>query len=273
MGTSRPAGPLCSSMQAEPIDEGTVPRFVTSSPRPLCQESRSSAERTEFFMRLAAARQAVKNLLRLCQSPKRGLTDRDYEAEARSLGVDVPAIRAVAAVEAPRGAFDEHGRPVILFERHHFHRLTSGAHSRRHPGISSASAGGYGKFSAQYAKLEEAYGLDAPAALKAASWGRFQIMGSNFAEAGFSSVEEMVATMMQSERAQLGAFSRFIASDRRMLEALRKKDWAGFAARYNGPGYARNRYDERLSAEYQKLVGEEQSKHGVAQPVQGRTRP
>ena len=35
-----------------------------------------------------------------------------------------------------------------------------------------------------------------------------------------------------------------------MLVALQKKDWKAFARLYNGPAYAQNRYDEKLSTAY-----------------------
>ena len=35
-----------------------------------------------------------------------------------------------------------------------------------------------------------------------------------------------------------------------MLAALQKKDWKAFACLYNGPAYAQNRYDEKLSTAY-----------------------
>jgi hypothetical protein len=39
------------------------------------------------------------------------------------------------------------------------------------------------------------------------------------------------------------------------VQYLRDKDWAGFARRYNGPAYAENKYDEKLSAAYEKFLG------------------
>lgn len=33
---------------------------------------------------------------------------------------------------------------------------------------------------------------------------------------------------------------------------LQRKDWAGFARGYNGPGYAKNRYDIKLANAYKK---------------------
>ena len=145
------------------------------------------------------------------------------------------------------------GRPRILFERHYFHRLTSGRYDKKHGRISARLSGGYGKFSVQYAKLEEAYGLAPDAALRSASWGRFQIMGNNHRAAGFATVDAFVEAMMQSEVAQLNAFVSFVASDKTMLSALRRKDWAAFAKAYNGAGYRKNLYDEKLEAAYQRL--------------------
>ena len=34
------------------------------------------------------------------------------------------------------------------------------------------------------------------------------------------------------------------------LAALQKKDWKAFARLYNGPAYAQNRYDEKLSTAF-----------------------
>ena len=43
---------------------------------------------------------------------------------------------------------------------------------------------------------------------------------------------------------------RFIRENRSMLAALQKKDWKAFARLYNGPAYAQNGYDEKLSKAY-----------------------
>jgi hypothetical protein len=185
-----------------------------------------------------------------CRSPVTGLSDADYSSAATSLGVEIAAIKAVAEVETSGKAFDESGRPRILFERHYFHRLTSGKYSAKHPDISNATAGGYGKFSAQYGKLKQAFKLDPDAALSSASWGRFQIMGDNFRAAGFTSVKAFVIAMTTAESEHLKAFTSFVASNKAMLAALRKKDWAAFAAAYNGPGYKKNNYDTKMEAAY-----------------------
>lgn len=190
-------------------------------------------------------------------TPHRGLYDADFARAAATLGALPAAVQAVADVETSGNAFDERGRPRILFERHYFHRFTNGRYDGSHPAISAATPGGYGKFSEQYGKLEIAYGLDAEAALRSASWGRFQIMGDNHAAAGFASVRAFVAALVQSEAAHLDAFVAFVAANRPMAEALRTRDWASFARRYNGPAYAKNCYDAKLAdacARYSKAA-------------------
>jgi hypothetical protein len=102
------------------------------------------------------------------RSPSLGLSDDDYNKSATSLGVEIAAIKAVAEVETNGKAFDESGRPRILFERHYFHNLTSGKYSASHPDISNSVAGGYGLFAAQYGKLERAFKLNPDAALRSA---------------------------------------------------------------------------------------------------------
>jgi N-acetylmuramidase-like protein len=195
----------------------------------------------------------VSFLFRMCLNPKLGLDEDAYDRAAKALDVEVNAIKAVADVETKGNAFDEEGRPRILYERHYFHELTHGRYDKHHPTVSSATRGGYGKFSIQYKKLEEAYALDPTAALKSASWGRFQIMGRYFQAAGFASVQLFVLSLTRSEENHLIAFTNFVKADKSANKALKKKDWATFARHYNGPGYKDNKYDTKLEEAYKKL--------------------
>jgi hypothetical protein len=181
------------------------------------------------------------------------LAEADFVAAAVALGCETNAIKTVAKVESSRAAFDELGRPTILYERHLFHRLTGGRFDS-HPDLSNREAGGYGKFSAQYGKLERAYALDPEASLKACSWGMFQILGMNYKESGFAAVNEFVQAMCRTEAAHLNAFISFIKAHPGMQTALGARDWAGFARRYNGPAYHKNRYDERMAEAYRQLA-------------------
>ncbi|MBW1252753.1 N-acetylmuramidase domain-containing protein [Pantoea allii] len=168
---------------------------------------------------------------------------------AKELGCEIAAIKSVVLTETPRGAFDENGRPTILYERHYFHRLTNGKYDSD-PEISNKNSGGYGKFSAQYGKLNKAIALDKNAALQSASWGAFQIMGENYRAAGFGSVNDFVKSM-ETVQGQLDAFVNFIKNTPNLLPALQNKQWSTFARTYNGPKYRQNDYDNKLANNYQ----------------------
>lgn len=53
-------------------------------------------------------------------------------------------------------------------------------------------------------------------------------------------------------REATGAFVAF-RRHANLAAALREKRWADFARGYNGPGYAANKYDQKLQAAYEKL--------------------
>ncbi len=184
---------------------------------------------------------------------KETLTEADFQAAAKELGCEVAAIKAVSEVEAPRGGFLSDGRVRILFERHKFHEFTGGRFSAGHPDISNRKPGGYGAEGAhQYVRFSKAFRLDPQAAMKSASWGKFQIMGFNHLAAGFSTVDAFVDAMKVSEGEQLKAFVSVIKAWG-LAGALRRLDWAGFAGPYNGPQYKKNRYDTKMAAAHRKF--------------------
>jgi N-acetylmuramidase len=238
-----------------PID-GTLATFLGTSPDVVGRGVFQSMFPLQSQINRSAAEPDVSLLFNACFAPKPGLKEQDYVDAAKTLGVDVPSIKAVAEVETQGNAFDDYNRPRILFERHYFHRLTGGAFAAKHPVISRKSSGGYGKFSAQYGKLQEAYGLNQNAALMSASWGRFQIMGENFGAAGHGSVKAFVMAMTKGEREHLLAFTRFVASNANLLKALRSGDWAAFARGYNGPRYKKNKYDEKMKTAYERYLAQ-----------------
>jgi N-acetylmuramidase len=178
------------------------------------------------------------------------LSSDGLSAIATKLGVFVPEIWTVLAVETSGCGYLADGRPQILFERHVFHRLTNGKFDDGQ--ISDPSPGGYGPRGAnQYDRLAAAIANDRLAALQSASWGIGQVMGFNFRAAGFTNVEDMIAAMSQSEDQQLLAMASFLIATG-LHRPLQAHDWASFARGYNGPNYAINRYDIRLNGEFQK---------------------
>ncbi len=72
-------------------------------------------------------------------------------------------------------------------------------------------------------------------------------MGFHWQHLGYDSARHYVECMHRGERDHLDAFVRFIGKDRRLHDSLRDQDWARFARYYNGPAYARNRYDEKMA--------------------------
>lgn len=178
----------------------------------------------------------------------------DFQRVAASLGCEWEAVAAVAEVESgPLGGFGQDGRPIILFERHLFSRHTNSRFDASHPGVSSRTPGGYPPSqSARWDQLAQAYALDNEAALKSASWGRFQVLGQNYPNGGHANAHAFVSSMARSEQGQLQSFVDFVRANG-LADELQRKDWVGFASRYNGPGYAQFQYDTKMAQAYARL--------------------
>ena len=179
------------------------------------------------------------------------LTDVDYNKAAIILGVDVATIKAVAEIESKGEGFLNNGKPKILFEGHWFSKFTGGAHDKDNPTISykTWTKKNYLGNEKEYSRLNAAISLDKAAALKSASWGKFQIMGFNHKQCGYQDVESFVTDMYKSEHYHLMAFVRLIKSMKWDAQ-LKAKDWKGFAKKYNGPGYEKNKYDIKIQQAY-----------------------
>lgn len=168
------------------------------------------------------------------------------------LGLKIPELLAVIHVETAGCGYLADRRPQILFERHIFHSQTGGRFDAQAPDISSPTPGGYQFGADEYPRLAKAFQLDPQAAQKSASWGIGQIMGFNFAAAGYNTVNHMVQGAMASEDEQLKAMAAFLKSTG-LHRALAAHDWTGFARGYNGPAFAQNRYDVKLAAAFQQF--------------------
>lgn len=181
------------------------------------------------------------------------LTEKDFVAAAATLNCSVAAIKAVCEVEAPRGGFLPSDEIAILFERHQFSKRTGRKFDISHPLISNPKAGGYKGGQAEHTRLAEAVALDRNAALESTSWGKFQIMGFNYAPAGFADLQSFINAMSQGEPEHLTAFVAFIQHEG-MAVFLRNAKWADFARRYNGANYAINSYDVKLAAAHSNFM-------------------
>jgi hypothetical protein len=184
------------------------------------------------------------------------LTEQDFQDAATALGCDVAAIKAVCQVEAPRGGFNPDGTPTTLFEGHKFFKYTNGRFAVAAPDLCFKvwTRAHYGKgWQAEQERLQRAIALDRDAAIKSASWGKFQIMGFNHSMVGHDTLQGFVNAMYAGEREQLLAFVRYVQTAG-LASALKEQDWAGFARGYNGPGYAENNYDTKMAAAFDKFT-------------------
>lgn len=202
----------------------------------------------------------------------KSLSPQGLQAAADELGIELAAIRAVDEVESRGDGFTDDGHVKVLFERHKFHSFTHGRFDLLHPNISSPKAGGYGSEKSQYSRFSQAFALDPIAAMKSASWGRYQIMGFNHEAAGFQSVGEFVDAMKIGEDEQLKAFVKLIKAWG-LAPELRQHDWASFARQYNGAAYKKNRYDEKLAEAYEKFKHEPLVTDPVTEPKPPEVKP
>jgi hypothetical protein len=205
-----------------------------------------------------------------------GIAAKNLQMLSEGLSIEPAVVRAVVEIEASGrgflpeptvtpGGVDVSGRPVIQFEGHCFWQYLV---NLKEPSLSPTKLLNenenyvdilYPKWTKKYMlsgdkewdQLLRARGVHEGGADESASWGMFQIMGFNYGACGCGSINQYVR-MMESERGQCEAFMNFIQNNGPIWKALKNKDWAGFAYRYNGPGYAKNQYDVKLQKRYER---------------------
>lgn len=174
-------------------------------------------------------------------------TAADFAAAGTKIGCEVAVIHALWAVEASGRGFRNDGSLARRFEPH------------KMPGSTMTWRDSLKISEAQREQMfQEAYAQAPDAALTATSWGGSQILGENYAAAGFASVRDMVLAMAASEAAHLTATVTLCIAWG-IDGALRARDWAAFAKRWNGEGQPEI-YAAKLESAY-RAVG------GVASPV------
>lgn len=193
------------------------------------------------------------------------LTNEMIKDLAIRLGLEPALLKAVQLVEAAgRDGFLADGRPQILFEGHIMYKEVHKKFPdrdlaylcKRYSTIffpkwdKSKYLGGVH----EYKRLKLAKEIDEECALKSASWGMFQIMGFNHKICGCQDVYDFVHKVSESHEKQLELMYYFMHNSG-CLKNLKEKDWAGFAKKYNGPGYAQNAYDQKLRNAYENFKG------------------
>ena len=189
------------------------------------------------------------------------IQESDYVWAGEYLGCSSAAVHAVVEVETGgRSGFLSSGNPQVLFEGHIFWRelkergIDPEKYASSDPDIvyKSWDKSKYKGGESEWARLEKAMKISRPAAICSASFGLFQILGNNYSLCLCKSPEEFFNKMCESEILQFSLGLAFIEKSG-LSPYLASKDWAGFAKRYNGPGYASNSYDTKLAQSYKKF--------------------
>jgi hypothetical protein len=175
----------------------------------------------------------------------------DYQLAANEIGCEVAVIQAIASVESNGVGYDTAGRIIIRFEGHAFKKLTKGKYDKSNPELSYPYSQ-WRKRRHGRNEFNAAFALDPIAAMQATSWGLFQIMGFNFKFCGFKTVNEFVDFVSKSETNQVIAMIRLMES-KGLARAMKNKDWATIARKWNGSDNAINSYPLKLAAAYDKF--------------------
>ena len=173
---------------------------------------------------------------------------------ARRWACEPAAVLAVIEVESAGRIFATvRGRsePLIRWEGHWFHRLLAEPRrtAARRAGLAHPKAGRVRNPASQrgrWALLDRAVAIDRRAALSSCSWGLGQVMGFHWRRLGFASADALVAEARRGAAGQIALMARFVDAED-LAPLLGKRDWHGFARRYNGPAYKRHGYHTRLA--------------------------
>jgi len=206
--------------------------------------------------KIARHPQAVANRAKVCASCKmksdckhvdniygRPITDADYIAAAKELGIDVALMKAIGKNESNGSGFYGEGKAKILYERHYMYNLLA-----KQKQYGSAKAMELQKEcptivhkspnvirTGSFTKLKKAKEIDVGCAIQSCSWGRFQVTGDNYRWASYSTPQELEMAMNTCELLHFKFFVAYLKNKKGMLKALSDKDWEEIAYIYNGP--------------------------------------
>lgn len=206
------------------------------------------------------------------------LDDPDLPRIGGLIGVGEDIVHGVMDTEAGGVSTDKNGRMKALYEPHVAYRNSKGVvreklvkaglaypkWKRNYPGDS-------------YPRIKKAMAIDETVALLATSWAFPQVLGENFALAGYESVQDMVLDFLKDEDNQLAGMINFIKNanlddELRVLEGklrrgetIKPDDARPFVRGYNGFGYAKNNYHTIFARNLNKWAKIEDTKWTAAE--------
>lgn len=191
------------------------------------------------------------------------LTTEQLQSIAGSYDIPVPSLQAVHKVESKGDGFNSDGTPVILFEPHIFYkqltkkglidirnRVMRERPDLCYPKWKPKSYGAEGAY--QHQRLTAASQYHRESALESASWGLGQVMGFNWQDLGYPSLQSFINAQYRDEASQLDTMCRFIKHNG-LIDELKNQNWSAFAYRYNGEEYKANNYHTKLANAFKQF--------------------
>ena len=177
-------------------------------------------------------------------------------AAAKMVSLTSAALLALVSVETNGVPFASGGTPTVLCEPAIFyHELPAekrAAALKAGLAAKAWSRAGYadqGTGIGRRARCSAMIQIDEEAAYRSLSQGLGQIMGFNYAHAGYESAKSMYIAFTGDIDAQARAIVAVLPA-LNVLDPLKRRDWVTVAMRYNGPGERHNSYDVKLAAAY-----------------------
>lgn len=193
---------------------------------------------------------------------------------SKKYNIDPAFLKAFIEVESGGKGFDSNGKILIQFEPTWFKKLASielnnfqsTSPDKRNPDlVNKWNLIINNKISVQSKEWEAfnaAFSINSKAAMESTSIGLGQIMGLHWKRLGYVSVDEMWDCAKSGLECQIEQIVKFLITDKRMLEALKKLDFHLIATYYNGAGYkklaesvGREPYNISLEKAYKKYKG------------------
>jgi hypothetical protein len=183
------------------------------------------------------------------QLMSRRLSDIQIQALAVKNDYSFRQLKAIILVESGGIGFSEiTGKILIQFEPTWFERKY--ADWKNHQAGHTWQNNGVDNQAAEWKAFNDAFSINANAAMQATSIGMMQVMGFHYSELGFENVGAMWDYAKESEANQVELAIRFIKRNPKLDQALKNNDWATVAYYYNGSGYKKYNYDIRLQRAY-----------------------
>lgn len=181
---------------------------------------------------------------------------------AKDINVEVNKLLAFMMTETNGQVYaNVNGRnePVIRWEGHYFYKLIKAALRQKavDEKLASPKVGGIPNPKEQAGRwkiLARGKALDPVAAISSVSWGIGQVMGAHWQWLGYSSAQDFENKVRSGFRGQLEAMILFLEKSG-IIPHLRRGDWSAVARIYNGPAYAKNKYDIKMRDNFIKLTG------------------